>query len=149
MVRKADLELPYRLPIRKRDIGRDLSNKDNTKYNKKHEPEGIHVNHRYDGRIPHSGKELGISNHPPSSSSKLRQDKLRNPRKHVREYKRNDNKHGTRNKDLNWNKARCNRKPGDLGPMDRLDPTHIPTQSKRRGNQVSKAEIFLDTYMYV
>ena len=51
MVRKKDLELPGRLPIRKRDIGRDLSNKDNRKYNKKHQPEGIHVNHRYDGRI--------------------------------------------------------------------------------------------------
>ena len=84
MVRKTDLELPDRLPNWKRDIGRNLSNKDNTKYNKKHQPEGIHANHRYDGRIRHSGKELGVSKHPLSSSSKLRQEKFRNSRKHVR-----------------------------------------------------------------
>ena len=141
MVRKTDPELPDRLPNWKRDIGRNLSNKDHTEYNKKHQPEGIHANHRHDCRIRYRGKELGVSKHPSSSSSKLRQNKFRNPRKHVREHKRNDNKHGTRNKDLNWNKARCNRKPDDLGPMDRLDPTHIPTQSKRRGNQVPEAEI--------
>ena len=141
MVRKTDHELPNRLPNRKRDIGRNLSNKDNTKYNKKHQPEGIHANHRYDGRIRYSGKEMGVSKHPSSSSSKLRQDKFRDPRKPVREHKRNDNKHGTRNKDLDWNKTRCNRKPDDLGSMDRLDPTYIPTQGKRRGNQLPEAEI--------